>query len=85
MIILNECFQVVTFLLCANIGLWAYDMFLTESWLNQEAQLQFYGLLTWGIISRISVPLLIFYRFHSAILLLEIWRRCYVNKHKEIR
>ncbi|XKL64915.1 hypothetical protein PGB90_005001 [Kerria lacca] len=77
--------QVVTFLLCANVGLWAYDSFLTESWLNQESQLQFYGLLTWGVISRISIPLCIFYRFHSSILLLEIWRRCYTNKHKEIR
>jgi hypothetical protein len=69
--------QVITFLLCSNAVLWAYDTFVTQSWLSQELQLRFFGVLAWGIISRIGLPLLVFYRFHSCVLLLEIWKRSY--------
>ena len=55
--------QLITFLLFANITLWILDTFMTHNWITQEMQLSFYGLLAWGIISRISLPLLIFYRF----------------------
>ena len=41
---------------------------------------RFYGLLAWGIISRISLPLLIFYRFHSCVVLVEIWKNTYRTK-----
>ena len=64
--------QLITFLLFANITLWILDTFLTHNWITQELQLQFYGLLAWGIISRISLPLLIFYRFHSCVVLVEV-------------
>lgn len=67
----------VTFLLCANAVLWAYDTFVTQSWLSQELQLRFYGVLAWGVVSRVGLPLLVFYRFHSCVLLLDVWRRCY--------
>ncbi|XP_026274408.1 proton channel OtopLc-like isoform X3 [Frankliniella occidentalis] len=69
--------QVVTFLLCTNAVLWAYDTFVTQSWLSQELQLRFYGVLAWGVVSRVGLPLLVFYRFHSCVLLLDVWRRCY--------
>jgi hypothetical protein len=69
--------QVITFLLCSNTVLWAYDTFVMQSWLSQELQLRFFGVLGWGVISRIGLPLLVFYRFHSCVLLLEIWKRSY--------
>ncbi|PSN55343.1 hypothetical protein C0J52_01831 [Blattella germanica] len=69
--------QVITFLLCSNAVLWAYDTFVTQSWLSQELQLRFFGVLAWGVISRIGLPLLVFYRFHSCVLLLEVWKRSY--------
>ena len=65
----------------------------------QGVQTEFYGLLAWGIISRISLPLLIFYRsssisrvfssslitlllsrFHSCVVLVEIWKNTYRTK-----
>ncbi len=55
--------QLITFLLFANITLWILDTFMTHNWITQDLQLKFYGLLAWGIISRISLPLLIFYRY----------------------
>ena len=47
---------------------------------TQEIQLGFYGLLAWGVISRISLPLMIFYRFHSCVVLVEIWKNTYRTK-----
>ena len=65
--------QLITFLLFANITLWILDTFMTHGTVvTQEVQLRFYGLLAWGIISRISLPLLIFYRFHSCVVLVEV-------------
>ncbi|XP_075235072.1 proton channel OtopLc-like [Lycorma delicatula] len=69
--------QVITFLLCINATLWAFDSFVTQSWLSQELQLRFLGVLAWGVLSRISLPLVVFYRFHSGVLLLEVWQRAY--------
>ncbi|XP_066590176.1 proton channel OtopLc-like [Prorops nasuta] len=69
--------QVITFLLFSNAVLWAFDTVVTQNWISQELQLRFFGVLAWGILSRISLPLLIFYRFHSCVLLLEAWNKCY--------
>ena len=44
---------------------------MTHNLITQALQLNFYGLLAWGIISRISLPLLIFYRFHSCVVLVS--------------
>uniref|UniRef100_A0A069DV72 Putative conserved plasma membrane protein n=1 Tax=Panstrongylus megistus TaxID=65343 RepID=A0A069DV72_9HEMI len=76
--------QVVTFLLCSNMSLWALDSFVTQSWLSQELQLKFMGVLAWGVISRIALPLIMFYRFHSAVLLLEIWQNTYHNSQFDV-
>ncbi|XP_076647403.1 proton channel OtopLc [Halictus rubicundus] len=69
--------QVITFLLFSNSVLWAFDTVITQTWISQELQLRFFGVLAWGILSRIGLPLLIFYRFHSCVLLLEAWNKCY--------
>ncbi|XP_025410129.1 proton channel OtopLc-like isoform X2 [Sipha flava] len=69
--------QIITYLLCSNIALWMFDSFITQSWISQERQLRFMGLLSWGLLSRISLPLVVFYRFHSGILLLQIWQNSY--------
>ncbi|XP_024943407.1 uncharacterized protein LOC107270275 isoform X2 [Cephus cinctus] len=69
--------QVITFLLFSNAVLWAFDTVVTQNWLSQELQLRFFGVLAWGVICRIGLPLLVFYRFHSCVLLLEAWNKCY--------
>ena len=69
--------QIITFMLFANITLWVLDTFMTHRDITQGVQTQFFGLLAWGIISRISLPLLIFYRFHSCVVLVEIWKNTY--------
>ncbi|CAB3363060.1 Hypothetical predicted protein [Cloeon dipterum] len=46
--------QIVTCLLCLNGIMWVFDSLVTFSWVSQELQLNFYGVLTWGVISRVS-------------------------------
>ena len=72
--------QVITFLLFSNITLWILDTFMTHTNVSQESQISFYGVLAWGIVSRISLPLMILYRFHSAVILVEIWKNTYRTK-----
>lgn len=73
--------QTVTYLMFANAVLWAFDTFVVQSWMSQELQLRFFGVLAWGILSRIGLPLLVFFRFHSCVLLLEIWKKSYQSLH----
>jgi hypothetical protein len=40
-------------------------------------QLSVYGFTTWALILRITLPLSIFYRFHSAITFAEVWKNSY--------
>ncbi len=54
--------QIVTFLLLANVTLWLMDTFMTHNSIAHEVQLGFFGTLAWGIVARISLPLLVFYR-----------------------
>ncbi|KAF4527514.1 hypothetical protein B566_EDAN015614 [Ephemera danica] len=69
--------QIVTCLLCLNGVMWLFDTLVTFSWVSQELQLGFFGVLSWGVISRISLPLLVLHRFHSCVRLLNAWRRSY--------
>ncbi|GFT12068.1 proton channel OtopLc [Trichonephila clavipes] len=69
--------QVVIFLVFANIVLWILESFTTQKQLRSRLQLEFYGTVAWPVITRIVLPFVIFYRFHSAVALMEAWRKSY--------
>ena len=74
--------EVVTFLLVANFAMWTFNT-LEKSRADRSIHpvpLQFYGSWPWIIITNVSMPLAIFYRFHSTVVLCEIWKRCYKVK-----
>nr|XP_032512340.1 proton channel OtopLc-like isoform X1 [Danaus plexippus plexippus] len=72
--------QLVTFLLVANMAMWAINTLEKNRAEFRPAHLVFYGPWAWTIITHTSMPLAIFYRFHSTICLFEIWRNSYKNK-----
>lgn len=72
--------QVITFLLFSNITLWILDTFMTYNSITQQFQIEFYGRVVWGVLSRISLPMTILFRFHSAVILVEIWKNTYRTK-----
>ncbi|CAG9863219.1 unnamed protein product [Phyllotreta striolata] len=69
--------QVVTFLLICNITIWIIYTFESRKVENNPVQLRYYGYLTWSMVQRLTLPLCIFHRFHSAVALAEIWKTSY--------
>ena len=43
-------------------------------------QLKFFGFYAWAMIQRVCLPLCIFFRFHSSVILVEIWKNSYKTK-----
>ncbi|XP_049865005.1 proton channel OtopLc-like [Pectinophora gossypiella] len=72
--------QLVTFLLVANMAMWAINTLEKNRAEFRPAHLEFYGPWAWTIITHVSMPLAIFYRFHSTICLFEIWKHSFKNK-----
>lgn len=72
--------QIVTFLLVTNLAMWAVSTLEKSRAESHPIQLHFYGLWAWTIITHVSMPLAIFYRFHSTVCLCEIWKKAYKIK-----
>lgn len=72
--------EIVTFLLVTNLAMWAISTLEKSRAESHPIQLHFYGLWAWTIITHVSMPLAIFYRFHSTVCLCEIWKRAYKMK-----
>ncbi|XP_012937444.1 uncharacterized protein LOC101847490 [Aplysia californica] len=73
--------QYVTFLLVSNFALWAINTFETQSLEHNIIQVDFYGATAWSIFSHISVPLGIYFRFHSMVSLSTVWKNAWKMKH----
>ena len=43
-------------------------------------QSNFYGLMPWIIIQRVTLPLAVFFRFHSSVISIELWKAVYVRQ-----
>ncbi|XP_064482142.1 proton channel OtopLc-like isoform X4 [Ornithodoros turicata] len=71
--------QVITFLLIGNLTLWIIYTFEKQKVEASPVQLGFYGFMAWTVIIRASLPLSIFYRFHSSVTFAEVWKNSYRN------
>ncbi|XP_046395427.1 proton channel OtopLc-like [Ischnura elegans] len=69
--------QMVTFLLVTNMAMWTINRLQNSRADFHPLELQFYGKWAWTIITHVSMPLAIFYRFHSTVCLCEIWKSAY--------
>lgn len=72
--------QVITFLLVANMAMWIISTLAKNQAGFRPTHMRFFGLWAWTIITHVSMPLAIFYRFHSTICLFEIWKSVYKMK-----
>ncbi|KAH8415340.1 hypothetical protein KR222_004810 [Zaprionus bogoriensis] len=72
--------EIITFLLVANIAIWFVNCLIKGRAVFRETHLEFFGVWGWTIITHISMPLAIFYRFHSTICLFEVWKITYKAK-----
>ena len=74
--------QYVMFSFVFNLSQW---IFLTAQVQKPSAttiQAVFFGYSPWVIIKRILLPLAIFYRFHSSVMSIELWKAAYQNARK---
>lgn len=72
----------VTFMIGANITLWMFSTFSVKNVPSIDERYDFYGDITWTILSHITTPLIMFYRFHSSVCLVDIWKNSYEpNSH----
>lgn len=69
--------ELVTFLTIANVSLWIYYTFSVKNADTQDERYKFYGDVLWSILNHLSLPLIMFYRFHASVCLVDIWRHSY--------
>lgn len=74
--------ELITFLIIANMALWTINALEKNKAEFRPTHLEFFGDWAWTIITHISMPLAIFYRFHSTICLFEIWKSAYKIKSR---
>ena len=72
--------ELITFLIIANMAMWTINTLEKNRAEFRPTHLLFFGEWAWTIITHISMPLAIFYRFHSTICLFEIWKTAYKVK-----
>ncbi|XP_018565130.1 uncharacterized protein LOC108906385 [Anoplophora glabripennis] len=69
--------QLITFLLVINICLWIVNRLKNNRSVSHPNQMDFYGILSWNIITHVSMPLVVSYRFQSTVCFYEIWKHVY--------
>ena len=75
---------VITFLLMLNVCIWLHKSF-TEQVMSVDLMESFYGLVPWQIIMHTTLPLMLFYRFHSSVCLADTWVSLYENMESPIQ
>ncbi|XP_058443306.1 proton channel OtopLc-like isoform X2 [Malaya genurostris] len=74
--------EIITFLLIANMSIWFINTLIKTNGSFRPTLMNFYGVWAWTIITHLSMPLAIFYRFHSTICLFEIWKNTYKVRYE---
>ncbi|XP_018027396.1 proton channel OtopLc isoform X2 [Hyalella azteca] len=69
--------EVVTFLVVANVALWLLETFEIKSDAGNADKYAFYGKNLWTLLSHLTLPLALFYRFHSSVCLADMWKASY--------
>uniref|UniRef100_A0A0N4Z4X9 Otopetrin-2 n=1 Tax=Parastrongyloides trichosuri TaxID=131310 RepID=A0A0N4Z4X9_PARTI len=72
--------EIITFLIISNMSMFLMNMLETGHVGASEEIVNFYGKYSWIVLVRSFSPLTIFFRFHSAVCFVEIWKNVYSNK-----
>ncbi len=72
--------SLVSFLLFSNLAMWLINSFQLKETGEVEVMKIFYGDLAWNIILYLTLPLAVFFRFHSVVCLSDIWIEAYKRR-----
>ncbi|XP_022235518.1 otopetrin-1-like [Limulus polyphemus] len=68
--------EVITFLIILNVALWIVNTFQHKSIESFLAPERHYG-IQWMFVEHATLPLMLFYRFHSSVCLVDVWQSAY--------
>ncbi|XP_046395456.1 proton channel OtopLc-like [Ischnura elegans] len=69
--------ELITFLVVCNVAMWFIETFEIKSQAVRDDRNEFYGSVLWTMLSHMTLPLTMFYRFHSSVCLVDIWKSAY--------
>lgn len=69
--------EIISFLIVLNITMWIVYTFETKTAGRFFMGKSYYGLYAWIFVEHTTVPLMLFYRFHSSVCLADIWKSAY--------
>ena len=69
--------NIVMFLIVSNLVNYVFYILMQKSSFYEFGKIEFYGSLQWCVISHVTLPLCVFYRFHSCVALVDIWNSAY--------
>ncbi|XP_068210723.1 proton channel OtopLc-like [Palaemon carinicauda] len=69
--------EVIIFLVVMNVATWLLMSFQIISVQGNALLYKFYGKEVWTAVSHMTLPLSLFYRFHSSVCLADIWKDAY--------
>ncbi|XP_076046380.1 proton channel OtopLc-like isoform X2 [Oratosquilla oratoria] len=69
--------ELVTFLVVANVAMWLLETFEIKSQEGNSDKYKYYGPELWTLLSHLTLPLVLFYRFHSSVCLADMWKASY--------
>jgi len=85
--------QVVTFLILLNLTVWGAFTFGLQNPKTTVKEIKYYGSVPgsneddasiWIVIQRILIPVIIFFRFHTLVILVECWKNCYRSEEEPL-
>ncbi|KAJ0179283.1 hypothetical protein K1T71_004995 [Dendrolimus kikuchii] len=69
--------ELLMLLLIANVAMWLFNTFSYKASDSLDERYAYYGKVLWTILGHISLPLIMFYRFHSSVCFADIWDSAY--------
>jgi len=75
--------QVTVFLFLFNLAQWIVFTFEIQKVRASRVEEEFYGFMSWVLIRRVTLPLAVFFRFHSAVVSIELWKEVYASREDE--
>jgi len=76
--------QETVFLSLTNFSQWLIFTFEIQKNKSSRTESEFFGAFQWVILQRIIMPLSIFFRFHSTVVLVDSWKNNYPNNKKRL-
>ena len=81
--------QVVTFLILLNLTVWGAFTFGLQKPKTTVKEMKYYGKTEnmasiWIVVQRVLIPVIIFFRFHTLVVLVECWKNCYRSEEEPL-